>query len=359
MDPKNQVDSDGYNKRSHACRVGILSRRTSGARLSRRRLDEIPDGRGVQRIMADDIKGSEARQDSVIDPVPARVPEAADARGRYQEHGGIIRLSRPPIRGVRRPGTSGGPRPPSRGWSKQERSGAGCSTSGAERASTPCWLRAGLEALGIDAAPTAIRLAREKAARRSLDARFEVWDALDLPGFGEQFDTVLDCGLFHVFDDDDRTRFVAGLGAVVMPGGRYFMLCFSDRQPGDWGPRRVRQDELRHCFADGWRIDSIEDAVLEITLSPEGARSWFAALTRIRTAWTRRWHVTPAPNEGEGSQGNRQGAATSPQIRAGPLGALLSVSNTGPTGGSHWRLSGWCFAASCAADGDHGWPSPS
>ena len=128
----------------------------------------------------------------------------------------------------------------------------------------------GLEATGIDAAPTAIGLAREKAARRSLKARFEVWDALDLPALGEQFDTVLDCGLFHVFDDSDRARFVAGLGDVVVRGGRYFLLCFSDRQPGDWGPRRVRQDEIRRCFTDRWRIDSIEDAVLEITISPEG-----------------------------------------------------------------------------------------
>lgn len=139
----------------------------------------------------------------------------------------------------------------------------------------------GLQATGIDVAPTAIGLAREKAARRSLDARFEVWDALDLPAFGEQFDTVLDCGLFHGFDDDDRAQFVASLGAVVVPGGRYFLLCFSDRQPGDWGPRRVRREELEHCFAEGWQIDSIEDSVLEITLDPEGARSWLAAFTKV------------------------------------------------------------------------------
>jgi cyclopropane fatty-acyl-phospholipid synthase-like methyltransferase len=139
----------------------------------------------------------------------------------------------------------------------------------------------GLEATGIDAAPTAIRLAREKATRRSIDARFEVWDALDLPAFGEQFDTVLDCGLFHVFDDADRERFVASLSAVVALGGRYFLLCFSDKQPGDWGPRRIRQDGLQHCFAVGWRIDSIEDTVLEVTFAPEGARSWLAALTKV------------------------------------------------------------------------------
>jgi SAM-dependent methyltransferase len=139
----------------------------------------------------------------------------------------------------------------------------------------------GLEATGIDAAPTAIHLAREKAAQRSLHARFEVWDALDLPAFGDQFDTVLDCGLFHVFNDDDRAGFVTSLSTIVVPGGRYFVLCFSDKQPGDWGPRRIRQEELMDSFAVGWRIDSIEDTVLELTWDPGGARSWLAALTRI------------------------------------------------------------------------------
>jgi len=140
---------------------------------------------------------------------------------------------------------------------------------------------AGFAATGIDAAPTAIDLARGKAAERSLEVRFEVADALELPALGTQFDTVLDCGLFHVFDDDDRARFVVSLGGVVVPGGRYFMLCFSDKQPGDWGPRRVRQDELRRSFADGWRVDSIEETVLEITINPEGAKAWLASFTRV------------------------------------------------------------------------------
>jgi SAM-dependent methyltransferase len=140
---------------------------------------------------------------------------------------------------------------------------------------------AGLVAVGIDAAPTAIELAKAKAAQRSLAVRFEVGDALDLSGLATQFDTVLDCGLFHVFDDDDRAQFVSSLGGVVVAGGRYFMLCFSDKQPGDWGPRRVRQDELRHSFADGWRVDSVEEAVLEITISPEGAQAWLALFTRV------------------------------------------------------------------------------
>jgi SAM-dependent methyltransferase len=140
---------------------------------------------------------------------------------------------------------------------------------------------AGFVAMGVDAAPTAIERAREKAAERALDVRFEVADALDMSGLGTQFDTVLDCGLFHVFDDDDRARFVPSLGGVVVPAGRYFMLCFSDKQRGDWGPRRVGQDELRRSFADGWRVDSIEETVLELTINPEGAKAWLASFTRV------------------------------------------------------------------------------
>jgi cyclopropane fatty-acyl-phospholipid synthase-like methyltransferase len=138
----------------------------------------------------------------------------------------------------------------------------------------------GLEATGLDAAPTAIRLARDKAEQRSLNAHFEVWDALDLRAFGKQFDTVFDCGLFHVLDEDDRVRFVSSVSAVVEPDGRYFLLCFSDKEPGDWGPRRVRKEELLVSFV-GWRIDSIEETVLDLTWNPQGARAWLAALTRI------------------------------------------------------------------------------
>lgn len=138
----------------------------------------------------------------------------------------------------------------------------------------------GHDVVGVDAAPRAVALAREKAAARGVEARFVVWDALDLPGLGERFDTVLDCGLFHVFDDPDRLRFVDSLATVIPAGGRYFMLCFSERQPGDWGPRRVTQEEIRASFAEGWRVESIEPAVLEITIDPTGALAWHATITR-------------------------------------------------------------------------------
>lgn len=139
----------------------------------------------------------------------------------------------------------------------------------------------GLDATGVDLAVTALHTAEEKARARHLAARFLRWDARELADLAESFDTVLDCGLFHIFDAGDRSAYVAGLRSVLSSGGRYFMLCFSDRQPGDWGPHRLRSDEIAASFADGWRIDSIEPATIDITTDPAGVRAWLAALTRI------------------------------------------------------------------------------
>jgi SAM-dependent methyltransferase len=138
----------------------------------------------------------------------------------------------------------------------------------------------GLVATGIDISPRAIEIAERKAGERALDARFLVGDALGLEGSDGRFDTVLDCGLFHTFDDLDRVRFVRSLGAVTAPGGRYLMLCFSDREPGDWGPRRIHREEITSAFAEGWRIEAVEPSRIGLTTRPDGAQAWLATITR-------------------------------------------------------------------------------
>ena len=140
--------------------------------------------------------------------------------------------------------------------------------------------RLGHEATGIDTAQTAIAIAQGKARDRGLTARFLVWDALQLSDLNEQFDNVLDCGLFHVLEDDDRVQYVDSLRSVLPPGGRIYMLCFSDRQPGDWGPRRVTQDEIKASFRDGWQVDSIEASTIDINIDPNGALAWRVSIRR-------------------------------------------------------------------------------
>jgi 2-polyprenyl-3-methyl-5-hydroxy-6-metoxy-1,4-benzoquinol methylase len=152
----------------------------------------------------------------------------------------------------------------------------GCGTG--EHAITAAGL--GLNTTGVDSAPTAIATAKSKASERGVTVRFVVGDALDLSALGEQFDTVLDCGLFHVFDDEDRRRFVSSLSQAIGAGGRYFMLCFSDKTPGDWGPRRVTQEEIRASFSNGWNVDSIVPGRLFVTFMEQPVLSWLATITR-------------------------------------------------------------------------------
>ena len=137
----------------------------------------------------------------------------------------------------------------------------------------------GLDTTGVDVASTAIEIAEGKARERGLNARFLVCDALQLTSLNEQFDTVLDSGLFHVLKDTDRPRFVDNLRTVMKPGGRYFMMCYSDRQPGDFGPRRVTQDEIRASFKDGWTVDSIHPGKFDVVTDPDGHLMWLATIT--------------------------------------------------------------------------------
>lgn len=140
----------------------------------------------------------------------------------------------------------------------------------------------GLAATGIDLAASALEIAETKATERRLSARFLQADARHLPELGEHFDTVLDCGLFHIFSDEDRALFADSLSSVVRSGGRYFLLALSDQEPRYYGGRmrHVRQDEIAATFVDRWRVDSIEAATIDITTDPGGLQAWLAVLTR-------------------------------------------------------------------------------
>ena len=83
-----------------------------------------------------------------------------------------------------------------------------------------------------------------------------------------------------MFSMTTRESYVVSLTDVIPPGGRFHMLCFSDRQPGDWGPRRVTQEEIQAAFSAEWRIESIESAVIDLTWNPEGALAWQIAAIR-------------------------------------------------------------------------------
>ena len=129
------------------------------------------------------------------------------------------------------------------------------------------------EVVGVDASATAI-------------ARAEVPDNVDLRCgdvlslAGERFDCVVDSGLYHNFDDDDRGRYLRMLSRVLRSGGRLFLLVFSDLEPDGWGPRRISQQHIRETFTTPWRVEAIEASIYENLVKPPAAQAWLATVRR-------------------------------------------------------------------------------
>lgn len=141
----------------------------------------------------------------------------------------------------------------------------------------------GLPVLGVDVAETALVSARAKALDRGIGAEFVAADALRLGRLERTFDTVLDCGLFHTFDGDERLWYVASLASVTERGGILHVLCFSDDGPGI-GPHPVSQDELSAAFnrGTGWVVAAVERARIQTRFHDDnGAPAWLVTIERV------------------------------------------------------------------------------
>jgi SAM-dependent methyltransferase len=141
----------------------------------------------------------------------------------------------------------------------------------------------GLQVVGVDVAETALALAREKAIGRGLEVEFVAGDAFHLERLGRRFETVLDCGLFHSFNSDERMEYVASLASAIKEDGTLHVLCFRDDGP-DTGPHPIREKELRAAFGadNGWDIATLEPERIETRYHDNGAPGWLATVRRMR-----------------------------------------------------------------------------
>lgn len=150
------------------------------------------------------------------------------------------------------------------------------------------WLaERGRTVTGVDFLAAPVAQARAKAAARGVAVNFLEMDARAVGSIPERFDAAVDCGLFHTFDDAGRSAYVAAVARLLEPGGRMFILCMADAEPGTHGPRRISAAEIHAAFRAGWEVESIEPAAFEVVpgipgaeFSPGGARSWFVTVRR-------------------------------------------------------------------------------
>lgn len=96
--------------------------------------------------------------------------------------------------------------------------------------------RAGWKVTGVDFAPRAIKLARQKIARAGVQAELSVRDATKLEGIDGPFDFAFDLGCFHTIPSDIRNKYLEQLDRILAPGGFWLMYGFLKSDGAQAGP---------------------------------------------------------------------------------------------------------------------------
>jgi cyclopropane fatty-acyl-phospholipid synthase-like methyltransferase len=116
----------------------------------------------------------------------------------------------------------------------------------------------GFEVYGVDISGTAVRLARERCRKRGVSCAYKVGDVLK-PPFKHRFDLVFDRGCFHHISQQDKPKYVKTVKNLLRPGGKFFLLCFSDRNPPY--KKNLTKDDIRGYFGRDFRIHFIRDSL--------------------------------------------------------------------------------------------------
>jgi 2-heptyl-1-hydroxyquinolin-4(1H)-one methyltransferase len=132
----------------------------------------------------------------------------------------------------------------------------------------------GFTTVGLDQSPTAIKLAREEAAKRGLtNASFEVADISAFTGYDDRFGTIVDSTLFHSMPVELRDSYLRSIVRAAAPGASYFVLVF-DRATVPVGPANpVTADELRDVVGKYWIVDEIRPARIH-AIVPENSTNF-------------------------------------------------------------------------------------
>jgi len=139
----------------------------------------------------------------------------------------------------------------------------------------------GFSVVGVDLSRRAIVAAKAKASERNLKADFRLTNALSLGFRNGHFDNAIDSGLFHTFNDKDRVAFAREIARVLTTDGRYFMLCFSDKEPANWGgPRRITKEEIETTFSSLFNINYIKDAYFATRIHNNGGKAYLTSATK-------------------------------------------------------------------------------
>lgn len=120
---------------------------------------------------------------------------------------------------------------------------------------------AGWRVTGVDFAPRAIKLARQKVKKAGVQAELLVNDATNLDRIAGPFDLAFDLGCFHGIPQDQRTNYLQQLDRILAPNGFWLLYGFlkGNDNPAGRGIADTDLDEIYSRLALVSRIDGVDD----------------------------------------------------------------------------------------------------
>jgi cyclopropane fatty-acyl-phospholipid synthase-like methyltransferase len=120
----------------------------------------------------------------------------------------------------------------------------------------------GFDITALDLSDKAVEYTKEKVTKTKVDLNLLIASYLALPFKGDEFDLIFDFGCFHHVKVEERTRFILEVYRSIKSGGRYLLVCFSDRNGQDWNHFTEEQivELFRYSFKILWikHISSLE-----------------------------------------------------------------------------------------------------
>ena len=123
----------------------------------------------------------------------------------------------------------------------------------------------------------------ENVKKLSKEINFLTDDILNSKLPANAFDFVFDRGIFHLFDDFQRPRFVEQIKRILDNDGIYFLKCMSIEQeefPDGKGPNRLSKQEIIDTFRNDFDIEKIKTTVFEAINFDSNPKAWFVVLKK-------------------------------------------------------------------------------
>jgi len=105
--------------------------------------------------------------------------------------------------------------------------------------------KAGWKVTGVDFAPRAVKLARQKLKQAGVQAELLVRDATKLEGIDGSFDLAFDLGCFHTIPQNGKTEYLRQLDRILAQNGFWLMYGFLKADPLHAGPGLAEADLSR------------------------------------------------------------------------------------------------------------------